>query len=323
MNQIQPTKLAYRTALRKCWKCKNATTIYNWPWRLQHESNISPPEPIPSSIKMRHSKEKGGKYWVNTCVYCEAIQGDHFAHNVERIFKNEMVLLQRANEATINDGYLYSIYNDIQLKENTYWLREIGCRDCSCKYVVIPTNNKLIDIQLNGNDCSKCKKRHSELLDNRKAFRDRKIDQNDSDHTITEVFGYDAHARKSIHRKMLFIVKSKKDHLLHLCSFETGEILKTSANEWELKAYPLTSVVEENTTIILKWSCFDSFKQAAGVVEQYNKIGFASPYPIEETEIQSRFPDEGVNFQMDWLQYFYDYYLLSAKPSSATASRAA
>ena len=323
MNKINPVELAYRTALRKCWKCENTITIYNWPYRLKHESIISPPEPIPSSIKMQHSESKGGKYWVNTCVHCGAIQGDHFAHNVERIFRNEMVLLQRDNETTINDGRLYSIYNDIQLKEYTYWLRKIGCRDCSCKYIVIPTSYKLIDIQLNEKGCSECKERYSELLDNRKAFRDRQVDQSDSDHTITEVFGYDAHARKSIHRKMLFIVKSKKDHLLHLCSFETGEILKTSANEWELKAYPLTSMIEENTTVILKWSCFDSFKQASGVREQYNKIGFASPYPIKETEIQERFPDESISFQMDWLQYFYDYYLLSAEPRRTRESQAA
>ena len=323
MNKIKPVELAYRATQRKCWKCENTITIYNWPWRLQHESIISPPEPIPSSIKMQYSKRKGAKYWVNTCVHCGAIQGDHFTHNVERIFRNEMVLLQRDNKTTINDGCLYSIYNDIQLKRYTYWLRKIGCRDCSCKYIVIPTSCKLIDIQLNGKGCSTCKKRYTELLDNRKAFQNREVDQSDSDHTITEVFGYDIHERRSIHRKMLFIVKSKRDHLLHLCSFETGEILKTSSNEWELKAYPLTSMIEENTTVILKWSCFDSFKWASGVVEQYNKIGFASPYPIKETEIQERFPDESLSFQMDWLQYFYDYYLLSAKPRRTRASQAA
>ena len=148
MNTIKPFELAYRTALRNCWNCKNTMTIYNWPWRLKHETIIPPPAPIPSSIQMRYSKEKGGKYWVNTCPHCDSIQGDHYTHHVERVFRNEMVLIQGMGKETINDGRLYSMYNDSMSsasedKKRGQWGlfflgRTANCRPCLKRAPCIP-----------------------------------------------------------------------------------------------------------------------------------------------------------------------------------------
>lgn len=313
MNKIPATKLAYRTQLRCCWTCGKETEMYNWPWRLQHEVRTPPPAPIPASVQMRYSRENGSEYWANTCRHCGSIQGDHHIHNKERLFRFEKLLLQDTNNVTSNDGNVYDLYNDVQLRKNTYWLREIGCHDCPSKYIVIPTNEKLIDIQCTGKMCSECDEKYQGIIESRHRLQSRSTDQSTSRYVVRDVFCYDVFEGKHIRRKMLFIVESSEDSQFHLCSFETGEILKTSMNEWELKAYPITSFINANTSVIQTWADFDSFKQESGVLEQYNKFGFASSYPIEGTKIQEMFPDDSMIFQMDWLQYFYDYYLLSAR----------
>jgi ssDNA-binding Zn-finger/Zn-ribbon topoisomerase 1 len=63
-----------------CYKCGASMSVYTWRgkslWDDEH-----PPSPIPPTIQYRYSRTAGGKYWVNVCPSCRAIQGDwHLRH---------------------------------------------------------------------------------------------------------------------------------------------------------------------------------------------------------------------------------------------------
>lgn len=77
--KLKLPKSYYRYGICKCWKCKREIIVFAWPGSFQAKS---PPKhkPIPRTIKYRFSKTAGTKYWVNTCPYCNAIQGDFFLY---------------------------------------------------------------------------------------------------------------------------------------------------------------------------------------------------------------------------------------------------
>jgi hypothetical protein len=66
----------YLAAVAPCWACK-ADIVWYW-WPGVPFAADRPPSPMPSTIKFRHSKMYGGKYWMNVCPGCQAPQGDNF-----------------------------------------------------------------------------------------------------------------------------------------------------------------------------------------------------------------------------------------------------
>jgi len=75
----------YVPRIRCCWKCLGEIVVFTWPGTPF--SIEEPPSPRPKTISLRKSKQYNGKYWVNTCPYCKAIQGDHFLYySSDRLF---------------------------------------------------------------------------------------------------------------------------------------------------------------------------------------------------------------------------------------------
>lgn len=60
-----------------CYRCRAAMTVYIWRGKSLWDDQ-QPPDPIPSTVQYRYSQTAGGKYWVNVCPSCRAIQGDWF-----------------------------------------------------------------------------------------------------------------------------------------------------------------------------------------------------------------------------------------------------
>jgi hypothetical protein len=58
-----------------CYRCHAAITVYTWRGKGLWDDDV-PPKPIPQTVQHRYSHTAGGRYWVNTCPGCRAIQGD-------------------------------------------------------------------------------------------------------------------------------------------------------------------------------------------------------------------------------------------------------
>jgi hypothetical protein len=70
----------YRYGLCKCWKCKREIIVLAWPKDGMHDDSAPKVKPRPRTVQYRFSKTVGSKYWVNTCPYCQSIQGDFFLY---------------------------------------------------------------------------------------------------------------------------------------------------------------------------------------------------------------------------------------------------
>lgn len=71
----------YRHGFCICWKCKREIVVFAWPKDGIHDDSAPKVKPPPRTIQYRFSKTAGHKYWVNTCPYCQSIQGDFFLYN--------------------------------------------------------------------------------------------------------------------------------------------------------------------------------------------------------------------------------------------------
>jgi hypothetical protein len=70
----------YRYGFCKCWKCKREIIVFAWPKDGMHDDSAPKVKPCPRTVQYRFSKTVGDKYWVNTCPYCQSIQGDFFLY---------------------------------------------------------------------------------------------------------------------------------------------------------------------------------------------------------------------------------------------------
>ncbi|MFM8332818.1 MAG: competence protein CoiA family protein [Candidatus Methylumidiphilus sp.] len=70
----------YRHGLCTCWKCKREIIVFAWPKNGIHDDSPPKIKPVPKTVQYRYSNTLNGKYWVNTCPYCQSIQGDFFLH---------------------------------------------------------------------------------------------------------------------------------------------------------------------------------------------------------------------------------------------------
>lgn len=84
-------KDVFRYAPSTCWKCSEEIIVYSWPdpdgpdeesgqahacWSQEVPADV----PRPKTVNERDSKTLGTHYWVNTCPYCNSIQGDWFLY---------------------------------------------------------------------------------------------------------------------------------------------------------------------------------------------------------------------------------------------------
>lgn len=67
----------YCAAPYECYRCEREILVFTWPdhsmWAVE-----KPPFPIPPSVKFSYTKTTKSWYWANTCLYCNAVQGDFF-----------------------------------------------------------------------------------------------------------------------------------------------------------------------------------------------------------------------------------------------------
>jgi RNase P subunit RPR2 len=68
----------YRPTCGSCWRCGREILIFAWPTQGMHNSRVPEHIPRPKTIQYRYSRQARSKYWVNTCPYCNNIQGDFF-----------------------------------------------------------------------------------------------------------------------------------------------------------------------------------------------------------------------------------------------------
>ena len=69
----------YRYGITECWNCGREIIVFAWP--KEKWSNAEPKlKPYPKTIQYQFSQTIGSKYWVNTCPYCKAIQGDFYLY---------------------------------------------------------------------------------------------------------------------------------------------------------------------------------------------------------------------------------------------------
>lgn len=70
----------YRYGFYRCWKCKREIIVFAWPKDGMHDDSAPTLKPYPRTVQYRFSETAGHKYWVNTCPYCQSIQGDFFLY---------------------------------------------------------------------------------------------------------------------------------------------------------------------------------------------------------------------------------------------------
>lgn len=66
----------YAVAIYQCHRCNRTIPIYFWKGMFDYEA---PPEPVPPSVRPRESMTAGRRYLANTCPYCRALIGQHYA----------------------------------------------------------------------------------------------------------------------------------------------------------------------------------------------------------------------------------------------------
>ncbi len=70
----------YRYAPHTCWKCNKEILVFTWPHHKVNDKKPPTKKPIPKTIFNRYSTTAQEKYWVNTCLYCNNIQGDFYLY---------------------------------------------------------------------------------------------------------------------------------------------------------------------------------------------------------------------------------------------------
>lgn len=69
----------YIVRLTTCWECGREIIVFAWfPFKIFTKQK--PPEPIPKTIKWRYSNSHKDRYWANTCLYCNSLQGDYYLY---------------------------------------------------------------------------------------------------------------------------------------------------------------------------------------------------------------------------------------------------
>ena len=316
MNHVTIQNLAYRKVERTCCACGMNIPIYNWLSRLQHEIESEPPEPIPSTIQFRYSRSFGGDYWANICPYCDTLQGDHFIHNIERRFENEYILQrdELSPKSRINDGEIYSMYDDIQLQASKYLYRNTSCSQCDSQAVYWTNHQRILRMDLCDNPCSTCL-RHADNIERKTQEFNQRMNRHEQQNNIriSKILCFDTFEEKKVHRDVFFTLYSKKENVYFLCKFSRGWVSTQSSEKEDALLHKIFDYLREKRfSIVLPWTDFKDFRNNRKIQRQYRDMGVLSPYRMEKTLLRKKFDINGLDLEMDLLQYFYDNYLLSA-----------
>lgn len=71
----------YRYGLCACYRCGREVLVFTYPGHQNDPTSIPTHRPIPVTLRFQFSKTVGNEYWMNTCPYCRASQGDFFLYN--------------------------------------------------------------------------------------------------------------------------------------------------------------------------------------------------------------------------------------------------
>lgn len=80
-NKIELPTAYYRHGFCECWKCKREIIVFAWPKDGMHDRSDPKIKPPPKTVRFSYSNTVGDKYWVNTCPYCNRIQGDFYLYS--------------------------------------------------------------------------------------------------------------------------------------------------------------------------------------------------------------------------------------------------
>ncbi len=78
---VELPKTFYRHGIYRCWKCNREIIVFAWPKDGMCDEEKPKYLPIPKTIKNQGSITVGNKYWINTCPYCQSVQGDFYLYN--------------------------------------------------------------------------------------------------------------------------------------------------------------------------------------------------------------------------------------------------
>ena len=76
--RIQLPKTYYQCGLHECYKCEREILVFDWPKDGEWSQSEPEGKPRPRTIQYHYSQTIDHEYWVNTCPYCKAIQGDWY-----------------------------------------------------------------------------------------------------------------------------------------------------------------------------------------------------------------------------------------------------
>lgn len=82
MNSKVPLPEAYyRYGLCGCYRCGREILVFTYPGHQSDPTSMPTHRPIPATLRFQFSKTVGSEYWMNTCPYCRASQGDFFLYH--------------------------------------------------------------------------------------------------------------------------------------------------------------------------------------------------------------------------------------------------
>lgn len=74
------TEGQYLVSSAACWSCQDEMPVYTWDGHRPWGADVPPPTPVPSTVKLAHSRTIGREYWANVCPSCESLLGDFYLH---------------------------------------------------------------------------------------------------------------------------------------------------------------------------------------------------------------------------------------------------
>lgn len=83
---VVPLDRSYSIRLHDCWSCSNRIFVLDWPHHKKWDKRL-PPQPVPSTLKLRISHVTGDQHWANTCFICGQTQGDFYVFEEESPFR--------------------------------------------------------------------------------------------------------------------------------------------------------------------------------------------------------------------------------------------
>ena len=73
-----------------CWQCHKLTPVFQWANKAgMWDTEASPPEPRPRTLRKVFTQTTGTRYWANHCAACGSVQGDFYIGRLVGEFHEE------------------------------------------------------------------------------------------------------------------------------------------------------------------------------------------------------------------------------------------